>query len=191
VNHTFLLNLIAEKIKATSYLEIGVQNTANNFDKIKVQDKIGVDPNVQNSKILPLTSDAFFRLSSKHFKLGFIDGLHHDDQVKRDIINTWFALKPGGVMMIHDCNPDREEITHTPRDSKIWTGNVYKTICQIASPPKFTIDVDYGCCILRNNDDRLLFNDREVSWEDFDKNRKQLLNLVTVEEGLKIIDSWI
>jgi len=190
VNHTSILNLIAEKIKATSYLEIGVQNTANNFDKIKVQDKIGVDPNVQNSKILPITSDAFFRLSSKHFKLAFIDGLHHDDQVKRDIINTWFALKPGGVMLIHDCNPDREDITHTPRDSKIWTGNVYKTVCQIVSPMKFTVDVDYGCCILKNNDERLLFNDSDVTWEQFSANKKQLLNLVSVFDALKIIESW-
>ena len=190
MNHTSILNLIAEKIKATSYLEIGVQNTANNFDKIKVQDKIGVDPNVQNSKILPITSDAFFRLSSKHFKLAFIDGLHHDDQVKRDIINTWFALKPGGVMLIHDCNPDREDITHTPRDSKIWTGNVYKTVCQIVSPMKFTVDVDYGCCILKNNDERLLFNDSDVTWEQFSANKKQLLNLVSVFDALKIIESW-
>lgn len=42
--HTKLLNALIEKYNLKSYLEIGVQNPANNFDKIIVPYKVGVDP---------------------------------------------------------------------------------------------------------------------------------------------------
>lgn len=189
-NHTDLLNLIAASIHAVSYLEIGVQNIKSNFIHIICRDKVGVDPNVVATSVITKTSDEFFADNVKYFDEVFVDGLHHDDQVQRDVENSWKFLKPGGVILIHDCNPMREEITHVPRDSKEWTGNVYKAVSRIVSP-KFTIDFDYGCCILRKTEGAVLaFADLDISWEYFNSKRKNLLNLAPLNEGLKTIESW-
>jgi hypothetical protein len=184
-NHTDLLNFIAGKVKAKYYFEIGVQHPARNFDRINVEHKIGVDPEVSRYDIIRTTSDNYFKESGDKFDLIFIDGLHEAEQVKRDIINSWDCLTEKGVILIHDCNPELEKHSLIPRQSVIWTGNVYKTICQIASP-KFTVDFDYGCCILKKGDG-LRWNDLEVTWEYFNTRRKELLNLMSIEEAIKIL----
>jgi hypothetical protein len=186
-SHTDLLNYIAKKIKAESYLEIGVKNPALNFDKIEVANKLGVDPVVARHDILPVTSDEYFKTwKEQKFDLIFIDGLHEAQQVKRDIINSFNALNPGGIIVIHDCNPLERVHTLIPRKQTIWTGDVYKTICQITSH-KFTVDFDYGCCVIREEP---TFDSSFISWETFNEERKVLLNLVSVEKAKEIIDNW-
>jgi hypothetical protein len=227
-NHSELLNLIAKKIHAKIYIEIGVFNPEHNFNKIEVEEKIGVDPDPNAGATACMTSDNFFSFFKKiggHADLVWIDGLHHADQVKKDIENAWEIVSPGGVIAIHDCNPHKESITHVPRDSREWCGNVYEAICCL-SLPKFTIDFDYGCCVIRK-ESRLVdfetetrttvFSERTVSfsnvlekgkraeaipreetpfllmdvcWEYFDQNRKELLNLKTVDEAIEIIEAW-
>lgn len=197
-HHSELLNLIAKKINAQAYLEIGVQNPNNNFNKIQVEDKVGVDPDPKAKATYESESDFYFETLNKQeegndkvFDLVFIDGLHHADQVKKDIQNAWNCLMPGGVIVVHDCNPDSERLTHVPRDNKIWNGNVYVTISQITSPYFFTVDFDEGCCVIRKGRDPLEFHEQEISWGTFDTGRRSLLNLKSVEESLKIIEAWI
>lgn len=190
--HTDLINYIAKKITAKSYLEIGVFNPEHNYNKIDIPDKVGVDPDPNAKASICLSSDEYFKTFSKFgikFNVIFIDGLHHADQVKKDIINAWEMLTDGGVIVIHDSNPHSEHITHVPRDNREWTGDVYKTICQITSP-KFTVDFDYGNCVLRKNGQPLEFSPELISWEQFDIPRKELLNLVSVDDAIKIIDAW-
>jgi hypothetical protein len=188
-SRTDLLNYIAKKIKAKYYLEIGVRIPALNFDKIEVKNRFGVDPAVERNDIFNITSDEFFRdLVSGTFDLIFVDGLHEKEQVKNDIINSFNSLSEGGVIVIHDCNPLEKIHTLIPRKQTIWTGDVYKTIVQITSP-KFTVDFDYGCCVIRKVD-RLTFDSSFVSWETFNEEREVLLNLVSVEKAVEIIDNW-
>jgi SAM-dependent methyltransferase len=276
-DHTDLLNLIAKKINAKMYIEIGVFNPSHNFDKIEVENKIGVDPDPNAKAMFKMISDEFFSMyknlgiaivdGQKKYvipegepaiarakaDLVWIDGLHHADQVKKDIQNAWDILTPGGVIAVHDCNPHSEAITYVPRDSREWTGDVYKTISNIKSE-KFTIDFDYGCCVIRkpfafwrykiddfdevgevggiihrkvnltqeeanqigkklidtytgdgrrgrtvvvSSDDKiewhtldLQFANHEITWEQFDKNRTELLNLVSLEKGVSLIEAW-
>lgn len=191
-NHTDLLNYIARKIGAKTYLEIGVQNIDTNFTKVDVRFKEGVDPETVHPLVDKTTSDEFFNgLKLARYDIVFIDGLHHADQVKRDIQNSWNCLNVGGVILVHDCNPASESITHVPRDSKEWTGDVYKTICQIVSPSFFTVDFDYGCCVIRKGNNPLAFQEENITWELFDQNRSSLLNLKSVDEAKKIIDAWM
>lgn len=193
-HHTELLNLIAQVIGAKTYVEIGVFNPEHNFNSINVENKIGVDPDPNVKATMSTTSDkafALFKDLKAHADLIFIDGLHHADQVKLDIINAWNCLNLGGVIVLHDCNPHKESITHVPRDSREWCGDVYKTICQLFTRPKFTVDFDYGCCVIRKEEESTLtWNDEPVSYERFDANRKELLNLVSVDEAVEIISKW-
>jgi predicted O-methyltransferase YrrM len=117
-DHTELLNLIAKKINAKIYIEIGVFNPSHNFDHIEVEQKVGVDPDPKANATAIMTSDNFFNLFSKiggKADLVWIDGLHYKDQVRKDITNAWNILNPGGVIALHDCNPPTEETTCIPR----------------------------------------------------------------------------
>jgi predicted O-methyltransferase YrrM len=62
---------------------------------------IGVDPN--QGVTLRMTSDEFFAANQFTFDIVFIDGLH--DQVAKDIENSLRVLNPGGIIVMHDCNP--------------------------------------------------------------------------------------
>ncbi len=188
--HTLLINVIANKIKAKSYLEIGIFNPDHNFDRVNVIFKEGIDPSIDDTRVAKMTSDEFFEVKKiARYDLIFCDGLHHADQVKRDIINSWKVLNEGGCILIHDTNPHSESITHVPRDSREWCGNVYQTICQIDEPEIFTLKDDYGVTVIRKEGE-LKINDDVVDWEWFDEFRHGILNLKTWDECIKIIEGW-
>lgn len=204
MKHTDILTHLAIKNNLKSYLEIGVQNAKNNLDKIPCETKVGVDPEPftspnPNTQCFIGTSDEFFDCECSKamtFDLIFIDGLHHADQVKKDFENALKRLNPGGFIVIHDCNPEKEEITIVPRQTKEWTGNVYKFVSTLSSIPGLlvsTVDTDYGVCIVQDNPDEvnkyipgLPAKQKQPSWKQFDKNRNNLLNLITVEQFLNI-----
>lgn len=199
-NHTDLLNLIAQQIKAQSYLEIGVYNPDHNFNKVEVPLKLSVDPDPKAKASLPITSDLYFAANkgAHKFDLIFIDGLHHADQVKKDIINAWEHLNEGGVIVMHDCNPPTEITTCVPRGSqREWCGDVYKVATAVEHPLKFTVDFDYGCTVLRkitadpaDMTDVLQWDQEPVTWQQFDAHREEYLNLVTPDEAKEIIAKW-
>lgn len=193
--HTDLLNLIAAQIKAKTYLEIGVFNPAHNFDLIAVPRKVSVDPDPKADAILRLHSDSFFNLFPDYkADLIFIDGLHHADQVKRDLINAWGALNEGGVVVMHDCNPPTEATTCVPRGTqREWCGDVYKIAGSAEAVGKFTVDFDYGCTVLRKlpgTEFPLMFENEPESWEDFDAHRHEYLQLISVEDAIENISKW-
>src|SRR6187431_2637231 len=114
--HTELLNYIAKKIGANSYLEIGIFNPSHNFDLINVSNKLGVDPAIKNRvDVYEGTSDEYFKGYDRKFDLIFVDGLHEKEQVKKDIINSFNCLNEGGVIVIHDCNPHSKKVACYPR----------------------------------------------------------------------------
>lgn len=193
MNRTDLINYIIKKQGYKSYLEIGI-GTGKNFKAIECTKKLSIDPDPLAKAMVSNTSDYFFSWLGKGDKKQiydciFIDGLHHADQVRKDIINAWECLNDGGCLVLHDTNPDREEITHVPRDSKEWCGDVYKAIHQIDGPPKFTLKDDHGVTVIRKTGP-LVMSDGVIEWDGFVMFREVILHLVTWEEAIKIIDSW-
>lgn len=190
-NHTDLLNHLAKKIKAGSYLEIGISNKANNFDKICVACKTGVDPNPLAMAEYQCTSDEFFDINSlledgpETFDLIFIDGLHHADQVRRDFENSLKVLNKGGYIVLHDTNPESEHLTHVPRDKKgRWLGDVYKFAIRLSEYPEIdfkTIDFDNGCTVVWKTDRSIFMREQlpEITWEEFNVHRKWFLRMVS------------
>ena len=69
--------------KYNSYLEIGTFKDEL-FNSVECNKKIGVDPAFGGNT--RMTSDEFFKNNKDQFDLIFIDGLHHYNQVKKDII---------------------------------------------------------------------------------------------------------
>lgn len=202
-HHTQLLNYLIERYGLKSYLEIGLQNPANNFDKINANVKVGVDPNLDRFEnirgqyfIWAESSDDFFdkkfiELSSKcgpveylphtpFFDLIFIDGDHAKEQVKRDFDNSLRCLNDNGFIVIHDTLPLNEQGTRVPRETKQWWGDVYKFAFELNLYPGIdfcTYDFDNGCTVVWKTDkDLSIMQLPEVDYE-FYLNNKHLLRI--------------
>jgi hypothetical protein len=134
MNRTDVINGMADKFGYSRYLEIGV-STGRNFRAVKCQHKIGVDPNRRCS--FRMTSDDFFSVHFMHFDLVFIDGLHIEDQVDRDIFNSFSWLAPNGSVVLHDCNPPSEwhQRPLPQQDRKPWNGTVWRSWVKLRANP--------------------------------------------------------
>ena len=192
-HHTDLLNALIEKYNLKSYLEIGVQNPSNNFDKIKCERKVGVDPALKgyadsdNSTIFQMFSDEFFMGNKETFDLTFIDGLHHADQVKRDFENSLRCLSDNGFIVIHDVLPWNEEGTAVPRATKMWWGDVYKWAMQIGTYKDImyeTFDIDNGCMLVwkRAGAYSVGLPNVECNWDNYILHKKELMNVTSTVE---------
>jgi hypothetical protein len=163
---------------------------------------IGIPPVDSNQSVWKITSDEFFAkiTPSSKWDIIFIDGLHEVGQVKRDFKNSLDHLNPGGTIVLHDCNPSSYDMTTTGTPHGEWTGDVYKTAIWLRHvfPYSFcVVDTDYGVGVFKELQDGLadhwisvfggVANKHEytIDWENFDKGRTQLLNLITKEEFLK------
>ena len=190
---TDILNFLAKKYQLKRYLEIGLQNAAQNFDKIKCDDKESVDPDPKANAIYQMTSDDFFRSRAiasdltgevHNFDMIFIDGMHTAEQVEKDFHNSLKILSWDGFIVLHDCNPEKEEHTIVPRPTKTghWNGNVYKFAATFeGSPHVCTVDIDNGCTVIQKKQG-LTGKRIDLTWDHFDKNRKQILNLISWHE---------
>jgi SAM-dependent methyltransferase len=112
------------------YLEIGT-SYGHNFKKVNAKYKVGIDliaPRIDG--VFPCESDRFFAFwpSTIKFDVIFIDGDHSHEQSLRDLQNAIKFLTPYGVIIMHDCMPDKEEhCGEVKGDKSPWYGDVYKT----------------------------------------------------------------
>ena len=164
MNRTDIINHLIERFKYKSYLEIGIDK-AENFNKINVSAKIAVDPNEATKEyykhVINLTSNMFFSITTVKFDIIFIDGLHHNEQVYRDIINSLSHLKENGTIICHDMLPPSEKHQLVPRTQTAWNGDCWKAFVKIHAENKdiemFTVNTDYGCGIIRKGKQELIY----------------------------------
>ncbi len=183
--HTRLINNYIKKVNAKTYVEIGVQNAAANFDLIKCERKIGVDPDRSSGATHKMTSDQYFETGNAIViaDIYFIDGDHEAFQVERDLINASNLLSPKGVILVHDLNPKEEIEQRVPRESKVWTGNVWRTFVGLRQ--KYPLLKAY--CYREDHGVGVIFPQGQVfeapfvsdiSFEEFMQNKRKLLNLI-------------
>ena len=188
-----LINYLIEKYKVINYLEIGVFK-GENIREIKALHKDGVDPGVEGyvppEVNYPMTSDDFFELIKGHdeikYDLIFIDGLHHADQVAKDIQNALNHIVDGGFILLHDCNPASYDAQLVPRETIAWNGDTWKAFVDFkAHYPKMqcsVVDTDFGVGVIKVGD-KTSTNQEEIwTWERFESSKKELLNLISVDE---------
>lgn len=190
-----IINTLIKKINAKKYLEIGVSNGIN-FASIKCDYKVGVDPDLGSPATVHLTSDSFFETNQDKFDVIFIDGLHHSDQVYRDIINSLNVLNGGGYIVCHDMSPWNENVQLIPLDPAIhtyWTGDCWKAFVQLRRERRdlsmYVVDTDCGCGIIQRGNQELLSSVEELTWNNLEKNRKEWLNLISPETFLQKINT--
>jgi len=178
-----------------SYLEIGTFKD-DLFKHINCDVKIGVDP-VSGGNVRK-TSDEFFLENNQKFDFIFIDGLHHYDQVKKDILNSIKFLNEGGIIIMHDCMPRNYYYQAVPRSQINWNGDTWKAFLEIRTNRNFDsyccfADEGLGVILKRKNKHILDLNNKNFknfSFNDYINNFKEYLNLIEYEDLIKIIENY-
>lgn len=187
MNHNQIIQLLIDKKKYTSYLEIGASDRAT-FNTISVDHKVAVDPAFAGDH--QVTSDEFFNNNKETFDIIFIDGLHHAEQVCRDIDNALQSLNPNGLIVCHDMLPISVQEQMVPRIQDVWTGDCWKAFLWFRSIPNlsmYTIDIDHGCGIISKGSQEILVVDQPL-YDDFEKNKKVWMNIITLDEFRNSVD---
>lgn len=139
MNYLDALRLTHSILAPRNYLEIGCRHGASLF--LADCPAIGVDPAFElrrqprpGVRLFEMTSDAFFEGNDPRLVFGapvdlaFIDGMHLAEYALRDFVNTERVSHRGGVVVIDDVLPDRMEYASRERNTRIWTGDVYRVV---------------------------------------------------------------
>jgi hypothetical protein len=215
-----------------NYLEIGVSH-GDSFMPIRARAKWGVDPAYVLTRrqllklrlatavgwievrLFRMTSDNFFRtqgrwLARRGVDVALLDGLHSYAQTRQDVFNTLDHLKPGGLIVLHDCNPLTEEAA-TPAESYDafvkehrggwkgnWNGDVWKVIVHLRSLrddlDTVVLDCDHGVGIVRRGPNRKplgLSSEQigQMQYSDLERNRQELLGLEPPDYLWEVLDA--
>jgi len=183
------INRLIKENGFVNYLEIGY-GKGNNFRLIECEHKVGIDPDITEENlsddfsILKRNSDEFFEEMGKSktkFDIVLIDGLHHADQVERDILNAWDRTKVGGFILLYDIVPPSEVAQRIPRQQEQWTGDVWRSY--VGFRMKYP-DVDsryypekygLGCIVRSRHKVEPGFVESEMKYSEFEANRAELL----------------
>ena len=192
-NRSKIIQSVIDHKEYKTYLEIGCDNDFN-FNKIKAETKLGVDP-IRGGNIRK-TSDEFFFENQILFDCIFIDGLHEYDQVKKDVNNSLSCLKDGGVIFVHDCMPRSFFEQAVPRSQYVWTGDVWKLIVELRTKDNLDIGVGYldmglGIILKRKNSNILKtdFDDfKNLKFREYYENYEKYLNLINHDNIMNFID---
>lgn len=184
-----IINSLIKKHNFQKYLEIGIFN-GYTFNKIQCIKKHGVEPGLEGVVISQvthrMTSNDFFEICNEQYDIILIDGLHEYRQVIKDFNNSLNHINHNGYILLHDCNPVDELSQKTPRESISWNGDVWKAFLLIktANPHAYVLDTDFGIGIIKNNTSLQPVSDMycNIEWNFFDNNRKNLLNLVSIDD---------
>ncbi len=193
-----IINKFIEKYEFKDYLEIGVFK-GECIREIKCENKDGVDPGVEEVLVddvnYKMTSDEFFEKNNKKYDIVFIDGLHHSEQVDKDIKNSLNHTKDFAIILLHDCNPPTINHAIVPRIQESWNGDVYKSVLKFQKNHNnhtfYTIDTDWGVGVIIKNKKPITFLDSKMyedgisDWNYFNERRVELLNLISVDKFLK------
>lgn len=181
-----IIQNIINKNNYKNYLEIGCDKNEN-FSKIKVEKKVGVDPT--RGGTIRMTSDEFFNSNKETFDIIFLDGLHTYEQTITDIDNSLKIISDGGVIIIHDCLPKKIWNQIVPRMYGHWNGDVWKAIVHsrtYKNADTYTCIADHGLGIIfkRKNRNQLNLNQnfKQLKFSDYYNNHKKFMNLVNYQD---------
>ena len=187
-----LIQNIIDKKRYDNYLEIGCDKDQS-FSKIKVKNKIGVDP-VSGGNIRS-TSDQFFRTNTSKFDIIFIDGLHHYEQVIKDVNNSLQILNDNGFILLHDCLPRSVAHQAIPRYRGSWNGDVWKALVELRTRSDldtYTCQIDFGVGIVqkKKNTEILFFekkNFKRLKFSDYYHNFNSFMRVIDYKKALELI----
>ena len=202
MRRTDIINILIAKFGYDSYLEIGAGNLNVNFNQINIKNKYSVEPFLKegfSSKNYSFvgTSDEYFSFVSGDVKFDiiFIDGLHHSDQVLKDIKNSLNHLSDNGTIVCHDCLPSTERMQERNNHGGEWTGDVWKSIAELRVEridlDIKVVDTDYGCGIIRRGETKpYVVNENYKTYDYYSNNKNELLNVISTKNFLQWMNKF-
>ena len=199
------LNRLIEEHEFKDYLEIGL-STGHCFKHIQAENRTWIDPRPAYHEdgvvALPVDSDtAFDKMSDfQMYDLIFIDGAHRWENVSRDFLNSADHLRPGGIIVLHDCNPLTEAAQAVTPTTGDWNGDVWVAFVAMRAAysevfDMLTVDTDQGLGFAYRYDDfphmpkadvRLKFIKPEnMTYNFLEINRKEALSLLPLSQFWK------
>ena len=187
-----LIQNIIDKKRYDNYLEIGCDKDQS-FSKIKVKNKIGVDP-VSGGNIRS-TSDQFFSSNTSKFDIIFIDGLHHYEQVIKDVNNSLQILNDNGFILLHDCLPRSIAHQAIPRYRGSWNGDVWKALVELRTRSDldtYTCQIDFGVGIVQKKKNTEILsiekkNFKRLKFSDYYHNFNSFMRVIDYKKALELI----
>jgi len=209
-----IINLLIAKYGYNKYLEIGVED-GHSLHSVKCGLVHGVDPASNKATFKETSDDYFARIPKDYkYDIIFVDGLHVSDQVHRDIVNSLEHLSDNGIIVVHDCNPPSSWHARSYEEAKKngcrqWNGDVWRAIVKARVRDDlevYTVNTDWGCGLIRplpveSDYEPLVINVEELDdpsveegkeldifklgYESFEQNRKEFLNLISVDDFKK------
>ena len=187
-----LIQNIIDKKRYDNYLEIGCDKDQS-FSKIKVKNKIGVDP-VSGGNIRS-TSDQFFSTNTSKFDIIFIDGLHHYEQVIKDVNNSLQILNDNGFILLHDCLPRSIAHQAIPRYRGSWNGDVWKALVELRTRSDldtYTCQIDFGVGIVQKKKNTEVLsikkkNFKRLKFSDYYHNFNSYMRVIDYKKALELI----
>ena len=190
MNRLDIIQTLINKVNANKYLEVGVCGGAT-FENVQCSYKVGVDPDTNSKATLHITSDEFFSSNNEKFDVIFIDGLHHSDQVYKDIKNALSCLNDGGYIVCHDMLPNEEITQVIPRQTSVWTGDCWKAWVLIRSEMSnlemFVVDTDWGCGVIKRGSQKTISISTDLSWLNFLIHKQEWMNIISVDKFMDLI----
>jgi len=191
-SRTEIIKKIISYKKYKTYLEIGC-DLDENFLKIDLTDKIGVDP--KSGGTHRMTSDKFFANNKKKFDFIYIDGLHTYEQTINDIKNSLDYLNEDGIILLHDCLPKKIWNQIVPRIYGHWNGDVWKAIVETRTKKNLdtlTIIADHGLGLIRKRKNSNILKDQIINFKklkfaDYYKKHQDYMNPVHYKDLFKFI----
>ena len=121
----------------------------------------------------------------------FIDGLHIYEQARQDVLNSVKFLKTDGIIILHDCLPNKIWNQIVPQIYGHWNGDVWKAIVEartLNDLDTYTCIADNGLGIIfkRKNRNPLVLknkNFKNLKYKDYYVNHKLYMNLVEVSDN--------
>lgn len=165
-----LLSRIHQALRPRTYVEIGVGNGASMKRTLATTACVGIDPAPSppglppHARIFPLASNAFFARSNvaetlgfSEIDLAFIDGMHLFEYALDDFQNLERYMSRMGAILVHDCIPFDEVTSARDRNTRFWTGDVWRLLPTLRH---FRPDLDItvikcapsGLAVIRNLD---------------------------------------
>ena len=119
----------------------------------------------------------------------FIDGLHTYQQVKKDILNSVKFLNNNGIILVHDCLPDKMSKQAVPRYKMQWNGDVWKAIVDLRQDTDldiYTCEMDQGIGVIKKSKNtsvlELKTQINELKFKDYYNNYKEYMRIINLNE---------
>jgi hypothetical protein len=143
------------------------------------------------------------------YDLIFVDPFHTYACSSVDLSGAFALLRPGGIMVVHDCHPTDAELATPQFRAGSWCGLTYMAFIDFSLRRDdlcfYTVDTDFGCGIVHKHPartqiarlepdarDQLAFawdvarHDEATRYNFFARHCRELLNLKSVEEFLTL-----